>query len=581
MGDPATQRQACIALDCLLEVLGSDIEPYIPSLMDALVQLLDSAPLALKGTVVGAIGSAAHASKKQFAPYFDAVMQRLVQFLQLTEEGEELDLRGVAQDTVGTLAEAVGAEQFRPYYAPLMQQAIEAIKIENAPNLKECSYIFFAVVSRVFKEEFASYLPTIMPIILAAIQQEEVNESDLLGENATNDFTTGVEEDDDDPEYDDLDEDIDSDDEEAFFKASTQIAIEKECAGDALTELFDQCGKTFLPYVEASVKALLPGLDHTWHDGIRKSSISALLGFISTLNRISEAPKWTKGSSGNQLNPDVAQLVGLVLPPVLEAWKIEDEREVANELCNSFSAALMSVGPALVVPSYVQPICEQISLILRRQAPCQISDEDDEAAQQAGEQSEYDAALIGSAADLVGSLATTLGSDFAQLFPAFLPDMVAYYDSERSTADRSTAIGSLAEIVNGMEGAVTPFTESLFPLFLTALADPEPEVQSNAAFAMGALLAHTQADLSSQYLTVLGALHPLFGLPDDGQGKHENAKDNACGAVARMLVKNLAAIPVEQVLPVFFGALPLRRDYAESESVVRPLSPLLLPFEPN
>lgn len=576
MIDPATQRQACIALDCLLEVLGSDIEPYIPGLMDALVQLLDSAPLALKGTVVGAIGSAAHASKSKFAPYFDAVMQRLVQFLALTEEGEELDLRGVAQDTVGTLAEAVGAEQFRPYYAPLMQQAIAAIGIENAPNLKECSYIFFAVISRVYKDEFAQYLPIVMPILLAAVGQEEVDDEALLGPNASTDFATGVD-DDDDGDFEDIDEDINSDDEDAFFKASTQIAIEKECAADALTELFDHTGKAFLPYVEASVKAFLPGLEHAWHDGIRKSSVSALLGFIATLNRISEPPKWTKGSQGNQLPPDVAQLANAVVPQLIAMWEDEDERDVVNELCNSFSAAIMSVGPALIVPQYVQPICEQVSAILQRKALCQTTNADEDEEEQGGaeaDQSEYDAALIGAAADLVGSLATVLGGDFAQLFGAFLPDMVKYYDPTRSTADRSTAIGSLAEIVNGMEGASTPFTETLFPLFLQALSDPEPEVQSNAAFAMGSLVYHSQTDLSSQYLTVLGALHPLFALPDDGQSKHENAKDNACGAIARLIVKNPSAVPLDQVVPLFLQSLPLRRDYAEASSVVRlPPSP--------
>ncbi|BGP41297.1 hypothetical protein JCM10449v2_005274 [Rhodotorula kratochvilovae] len=572
MVDPATQRQACIALDCLLEVLGSDIEPYIPGLMDALVQLLDSAPLALKGTVVGAIGSAAHASKAKFAPYFDAVMQRLVQFLALTEEGEELDLRGVAQDTVGTLAEAVGAEQFRPYFAPLMQQAIAAIGIENAPNLKECSYIFFAVVSRVYKDEFVQYLPIVMPILLAAVGQDEVDDEALLGPNASTDFTTGVD-DDDDGDFEDIDEDINSDDEDAFFKASTQIAIEKECAADALTELFDHTGKAFLPYVEAAVKAFLPGLEHTWHDGIRKSSVAALLGFISTLNRITEPPKWTKGSHGNQLGPDVAQLVNLVVPQLISMWEDEEERDVVNELCNSFSAALMSVGPALICPQYVQPICEQLSAILQRKALCQTTEEDEEGAE--ADQSEFDAALIGAAADLVGSLATTLGADFAQLFSAFLPDMVKYYDPTRSTADRSTAIGSLAEIVNGMEGAATPFTETLFPLFLQGLQDPEAEVQSNAAFAIGSLVFHSQTDLSSQYLTVLGALHPLFALPDDGQSKHENAKDNACGAIARLIVKNPAAVPLDQVIPVFLQALPLRRDYAEASSVFDALLLLL------
>ncbi|GAA5895652.1 uncharacterized protein JCM6883_001576 [Sporobolomyces salmoneus] len=581
MGDPATQRQALIALDCLLEVLGSDIEPYIPSLMDALVQLLDSAPLAIKGTVVGAIGSAAHASKTKFAPYFPAVMERLVPCLQLTEEGEELDLRGVAQDTVGTLAEAVGAEQFRPYYAPLMQQAIAAVGVPNAPNLKECSYIFFAVVSRVYKEEFASYLPAIMPILLAAIGQEEIDESTLLGDSANpSDFTTGLD-DDEDPDFEDVDEDIDSDDEEAMFKASTAIAIEKECAGDALAEVFDHTGKGFLPYIEPSVKALLPGLKHHWHDGIRKSSVAALLGFVSTLNRITNPPKWTKGSQSAPLGSDVQTLLSAVMPEILEIWADEDERDVVNELCNSFSAALMSVGPALVVPEYVQPICEQVSLILKRKAPCQIDDDEDEAAVTAGEQSEYDAALIGAACDLVGSLASTLGADFAQVFPAFQADMASYYKADRSTADRSTAIGSLAEVVNGMESASTQFAESLFPLFLQALADPEPEVQSNAAFAMGSLIFHSSTDLSSQYLTVLQALHPLFGLPDDGQSKHENAKDNACGAVARMMLKNQCAIPLDQVLPLFLGSLPLRRDFAESEMVFNALLTLLQQQNPT
>ncbi|BGP33234.1 hypothetical protein JCM10296v2_005028 [Rhodotorula toruloides] len=579
MSDPATQRPACIALDCLLEVLGSDIEPYIPSLMEALVGMLDSAPLALKSTVVGAIGSAAHASKTKFAPYFDATMQRLVQFLQLTEEGEELDLRGVAQDTVGTLAEAVGAEQFRPYYAPLMQHAIAAVGIEHASNLKECSSIFFAVVSRVYKEEFAQYLPIIMPILLASVGQEEIDDEALLGGNASTDFATGVDDDDDDPDFEDLDEDIDSDEEEAFYKASTQIAIEKECASDALAEIFDNVGKPFLPYLEPCVKALVAGVDHHWHDGIRKSSMAALLGFIATLNRLVEPPKWIKGSSGNQLNPDVAQLVQLVMPKIMDAWAEEDELTVVNELCNSLSAALMAVGPALIVPDYVQPICEQVSAILQRKAKCQIGDDEDEVEAGEHEQSEYDAALVGAACDLVGSLASTLGADFAQLFSAFMPSMIAYYDPARSTADRSTAIGSLAEIVNGMEGASTAFSDTLFPLFLQALADPEPEVQSNAAFATGSLLLHTTGDLSPHYLTVLQALHPLLGLPDDGAAKHENAKDNACGAIARMIVKNASAVPLDQVVPVLVQSLPLRRDYAESSHVFDAL--LLLLREQN
>ncbi|KAK4047505.1 hypothetical protein OIO90_006147 [Microbotryomycetes sp. JL221] len=567
MGDVETQRSACTALDCLLEVLGKDIEPYIPSLMQALLALLDTAPLNLKGTIVGAIGSAAHASKSTFAPYFEASMQRIVPFLALTEEGEELQLRGVAQDTVGTLAEAVGKDMFRPYYEPLMRAALEALSVQNAPNLKECSYIFFAVMSRVYGEEYAPHLPTVMPILLAAIGQAEIDEATLFASssNAT-DFATGVDDDDDDGDFEDLDEEIDSDEEEALFTASTAIAIEKECAADAITEVFSNVKAAFVPYVEKAVEALLPGLTHHWHDGIRKSSVAALLGFVTTIHEMSNLPKWKKGSVGNKLEGNVAQLANAVLPPIFEMWSKEEERDVVNELCNSFSAALLSVGPGLIVPQYVEPLCNHLDEILRRQAPCQVDDEEDgdDTPVPLGEQSEYDAALIGAACDLVGTLASVLGSDFAQLFPTFLPNMSQYYDLERTTGDRSTAIGSLAEIVNGMEGAVTPFTDQLYTLFVRALADPEAEVQSNAAFATGSLLWHSQADLSGQYLNVLSALHPLF-VGELAGPSNENARDNACGAVARMILKRPDVLPMDQVAPVFLQALPLRRDFAESE----------------
>ncbi|KAM0786714.1 hypothetical protein ACM66B_002156 [Microbotryomycetes sp. NB124-2] len=579
MGDAETQRSACTALDCLLEVLGKDIEPYIPSLMQALVALLDTAPLSLKGTVVGAVGSAAHASKKAFAPYFEASMQRIVPFLSLTEEGEELQLRGVAQDTVGTLAEAVGKEMFRPYYEPLMRAALEALNVPNAPNLKECSYIFFAVMSRVYGEEYGQHLPMVMPILLAAVSQSEIDEATLFGASANaTDFATGVDDDDEDGDFEDLDEEIDSDEEEALFSASTAIAIEKECAADAIAEVFNNTKAPFVPYVEKSVEALLPGLTHHWHDGIRKSSVAALLGFVTTVHSMSGLSKWKKGAAGNELQGNLAQLASAVLPPIFEMWAKEEERDVVNEICNSFSAALLAVGPGLIVPQYVEPICTHLDELLRRQAPCQIDeDAEDDDVPGLGEQSEYDAALIGAACDLVGTLASVLGSDFAQLFPTFLPNMAQYYDLQRTTGDRSTAIGSLAEIVNGMEGAVTPFTDQLYTLFLRALSDPEAEVRSNAAFAMGSLLWHTQADLSAQYLTVLSALHPFF-VGELSSSSAENARDNACGAVARMLLKRSDALPMDQVVPVLLQALPLRRDFAESEMTFNAIFSL---FESN
>lgn len=53
-----------------------------------------------------------------------------------------------------------------------------------------------------------------------------------------------------------------------------------------------------------------------------------------------------------------------------------------------------------------------------------------------------------------------------------------------------------------------------------------------------------------------------------------NVTDNACGAVARIILKNTAAVPLEHVLPVLLDSLPLKKDFAEYVPVVDCISVL-------
>lgn len=141
----------------------------------------------------------------------------------------------------------------------------------------------------------------------------------------------------------------------------------------------------------------------------------------------------------------------------------------------------------------------------------------------------------------------------------------------RSLSDRSSAIGCLAEIIAGIKGAVTPHTQPLLELLYKALGDNEPEVQSNACFAVGLLVEHSAVDLTPQYLPLLAALRPLFDVAPDAHRSRLNAKDNAAGAVARLIYRNYTAVPLDQVLPVFVAALPLKTDYVENRPVFRAL----------
>ena len=122
-----------------------------------------------------------------------------------------------------------------------------------------------------------------------------------------------------------------------------------------------------------------------------------------------------------------------------------------------------------------------------------------------------------------------------------------------------------------MKGSITPYTQQLLELFYRALGDDENEVLSNAAFATGLLVENSTIDLSPQYFQLLSALQPLFVVPENATSARFNAKDNACGAVARLIIRNASAIPLAQVLPLFTAALPLKNDFLENGPVLRTL----------
>lgn len=113
---------------------------------------------------------------------------------------------------------------------------------------------------------------------------------------------------------------------------------------------------------------------------------------------------------------------------------------------------------------------------------------------------------------------------------------------------RASAIGSLAEVCLGLESSITPFTSTLLTPLLQALHEASTaadwDVKTNAAFALGALIEQSGEDLTERFGAVLSGLRPLFEhVEEEAQG----ARDNACGAVARMIGRNAGAMPLEQV----------------------------------
>ncbi|KAF8216431.1 armadillo-type protein [Mycena galopus ATCC 62051] len=574
INDPDTQRSACTALDALLEILHDHIGLYLGSIMECLNALLATAPVAVKSVVIGAIGSAAHAAKDGFMPYFQPTMEHLQHFLGLTNEGEEVELRGITVDAIGTFAEAVGKDVFRPYFPEMMKQAFQGLEL-GSPRLRECSFLFFGVMAKVFEDEFAMYLPNVVPPLLKSCSQAEQGE-ELSVVEASSAFGTGTS-----PQnaIAIMDEKIDVNgndmvevediDVEKMMDANSAIAVEKEIAADTLGTLFAATQMHFLPYVESCAMQLIELLPH-YYEGIRKSATDSLLEIVRTFYDISDHSEWQAGLNSTPLPQTVKDLNEHALKALMEMYETEDNKSVVTTLCNSLAETINKIGPGFL-DGHLEEISRMAMEILDQKAECQQDPDQDEEEEAPEDSAEYETVLISSAGDVVAAIANALGADFAPAFNTFYPLIAKYYKKSRSLNERSSTIGCLAEIISGMKGAITPSTEPLLELCHRALSDPEADVLSNAAFAVGLLVENTDMDLTAQYIQLLATLRPLFNVQPDSPQNVMNARDNAAGAVARMIVRNVAAVPLDQVLPILIAALPLRHDLLENRPVFRAL----------
>ncbi|PVV00661.1 hypothetical protein BB560_004946 [Smittium megazygosporum] len=536
--NPENTKYACNALDVILEGLGQKINPYLQHIMSQLVVLLENGPPSAKPMVLASIGSAAFAAGEQFLPYFKEIVPKIGYMMSLNDSDDSINLRGVATDTMGTIAQAVGPNEFRPYLEDSMKLAFEGMAMDRS-NLRECGFCFFGIVCSVFQEEFTKYLPIIVPEILKTLQTPEK----LM--------------------FDDILDDQEDEDEGSGPTISTAISEEKEIAANCAAEIFTFTRSGFLPYVTEIVTEIVKLLSH-YSENVRKAAISSLFSFLSVFSSMSASEPWQPGLPVKvPVHENVLSLIKLVLPAVLEVWDEEDDIGVVTRLLVELKNIMGIVGPA-VVDGYLPRIYENLELLFKKEALCQLPEVDDGGDQlDSDELAEYDSLLISAAGDCLSELSSILSQDFIPQFNAFFPLLLSFYKPTCALSERSMSIGCLSEITKNLGTGIQPYAESIYQVLISGLSDPEAEVKSNSAFGLGVLVQNVNIDWTPQLPTMLTALSGLFQLTTNPS----NVLDNACGSLAKLILKLKEAIPYSEVLPTWLSNLPLKSDHEEDQAV--------------
>ena len=326
---PEIWRRACNAIDAVLVgVDQANVEEYLPTLIPKLSNMFQQGDFKLKAASVGAIGSTAIAASTSFTPYFQDMMQGLSPYVSLKHSEEELDLRGIVIDCMGSIAEAVGLQAFTPYVEPLMHAADESLHLGH-PRMKETAFMFFSTIAKIYGEEFKPFLEGTTKALFASLTQGEtgdLEEGELelnvvkVGNSNVSGNIVSMDGDDDDEENDDNWDDL---------TTVSAVAFEKEVAAEALGEILSHCKHAFLPYLEKTVEILRAMADHNY-EGVRKATISTLWRAYATLWQVCEGQGMAKWQAGIPLQvlptAELTKLGNVVTQVALENLKTEIDR---------------------------------------------------------------------------------------------------------------------------------------------------------------------------------------------------------------------------------------------------------------
>ncbi|XP_053510861.1 importin-4 isoform X2 [Artibeus jamaicensis] len=525
--------KACYALENFVENLGPKVQPYLPELMECMLQPLrnPSSPQA-KELAVSALGAIATAAQASLLPYFPAIMEHLREFLVAGHEDLQ-PVRIQSLETLGVLARAVG-EPMRPLAEECCQLGLGLCNQVDDPDLRRCTYSLFAALSGLMGEALAPYLPQITTLMLLSLRSTEGIVPQYDGSSS---FLLFDDESDGEEEEELMDEDEEEEDDSEISGYSVENAFfdEKEDTCAALGEISVNASVAFLPYMESVFEEVFKLLECP-HLNVRKAAHEALGQLCCALHKACQSCPSEPSTAA--LQATLAQVV----PSYMQAVYRERERQVVMAVLEALTGVLRSCGTlTLQPPGRLAELCNMLKAVLQRKTACQDTEEEEEEEE---DQAEYDAMLLEYAGEAIPALAAAAGGDvFAPFFAGFLPLLLCKTKQGCTVAEKSFAVGTLAECIQGLGAASAQFVSRLLPVLLSATREADPEVRSNAIFGLGVLAEHGGRPAQEHFSKLVGLLLPLLA-----RERHDRVHDNICGALARLLMASPTRKPEPQVV---------------------------------
>uniref|UniRef100_A0A8D2LLS9 Importin 4 n=1 Tax=Varanus komodoensis TaxID=61221 RepID=A0A8D2LLS9_VARKO len=557
-GHTSHLAKAYYALENFVENLEGKIEPYLPALMERMLTTLSSpSSPRTKELAISAIGAIAQAARQSLLPYFETIMKHLREYLLTIRE----DLRPVqiqSTETLSVLASTMPKEAFLPLAEECCQLGLDICEKVDDSDLRKCAYSLFGSLSCVMEDSMAPYLPRITTLLLYTIKSTEGIEVRMCRARRTFSY-------------------FGSRTEGRFHVPACSVATRPSCSPH-----WDGWGGETRSQPEPAWKGLIgcgestsggsgvpPGPNTLLpfqcpHISVRKSAFEALGNFCISLSTLCKRDPSEPQASGLQ------KLLSLVLPVYIKGIRQDKERQLVMGVLEMLEKVLKSCQQqALQEPGRLAELCQVIREVLEKKVTaCSSSPLPRSSSSRSPIQAEYDLMLLEYAGEVMPTLAKVAGGEaFAPYFAGFLPQFLNKLKPSCTCAEKSFAVGAMAETIDALGPASAPFVPRLLPVLMGAARDADREVRSNAIYGLGVLAQQSGAAMHEHYPKLLGLFSNVIS-----QERKNRVADNVCGAIARMVMTHPEGVPIGQVFPALIRSLPLKEDFEEYKTVFHCIS---------
>uniref|UniRef100_A0A7R9V0M6 TOG domain-containing protein n=1 Tax=Chlamydomonas euryale TaxID=1486919 RepID=A0A7R9V0M6_9CHLO len=554
--NPRVQAHACAATVNFADNVEEELlPPYLDSLIMKLLVLLQHGKKLVQEGALTAMASIADSSKALFIKYYDTVMPLLSSILVGATDKAHRLLRAKALECISLVAMAVGRDRFRADAVKVMQllQQLQASEMDTDDPTLGYMLQAGARLCKCLGQEFLPYLEIVMPSLLASAKIEpEVKVRD-------------AEEDNNDDEDEDCEKILVGD---RLITIRTSSLEEKVTACNMLCCYAEELREGFLPYVQPVTEVMVPLLKFWFHEEVRRAAANIVPELLHSV--VAASSKQAAGVN----DAAVAQLMGVIFPPLIEALGKEPDVDVLPAMLDAVSSIVDVVEPSMLQEEWVGSSFEKFSKILseadeRRQERLKrqgTEDFDEEELEALEEENQAEEELFDQVATCLGTFLKKFGDAVLPYVERVMGQIAPLLDKGRSHEERRIAVCVVDDLLEHSPAGRAKYAAQVVPMLLESCAAADADLRQCSVYGLG-VLASKSPELFRPYAD--GALKQVLAIVQHPAAKEEDnemATDNAVSTLGKILEFHSDAVDAAAVAAAWLGALPLTADHVEAQS---------------